>query len=231
MTIKVIGAGLARTGTKSLKIALEQLGYDPCFHMVELLKNPKRLNYLDLSHKAGATDWAAFLEGYQAAVDYPTCFYYKQLLAHRLCRPTAKVILTVRDPESWYQSVLKTVYRGKPKGFRDIIRLIRHMIFSADMRRVAPVFQYNDKLIWQGHFNGKFEDKEAAIQVYHDHVEDVKKHVPADQLLIFEIQQGWQPLCDFLGKSIPKQPFPKSNSMVEFNQKMDSLLIDGVFVP
>ena len=106
-------------------MALEQLGYEHCFHMVELLKNPSRLNYLDLSHKAGATDWAAFFEGCQAAVDYPACFYYKELLAQN---PTAKVILTVRDPESWYQSVLNTVYRGKPMGFRDIIRLIRNLI-------------------------------------------------------------------------------------------------------
>ena len=228
MTVKVIGAGLARTGTMSLKMALEQLGYEHCFHMVELLKNPARLTYLDLSHKEGATDWAAFFEDYQAAVDYPACFYYKELLTEN---PTAKVILTVRDPESWYQSVLNTVYRGKPKGFRDIIRLIRNLIVSSDMRRVAPVFRYNDKLIWQGQFNGEFEDKEAAIRVYHDHVEQVKKHVPADQLLIFEVKQGWQPLCDFLDKPIPEQPFPHSNSMAEFNRKMDRLLIDGVFEP
>lgn len=88
-----------------------------------------------------------------------------------------------------------------------------------------------DKLIWQGQFNGQFEDKEAAIQVYHDHVEQVKKHVPANQLLIFEVKQGWQPLCDFLDKPIPQQPFPHSNSMAEFNRKMDRLLIDGVFEP
>ena len=228
MTVKVIGAGLARTGTMSLKMALEQLGYGPCFHMIELLKNPARLNYLDVSHKAGATDWKAFFEGYQAAVDYPACFYYKELLAEN---PTAKVILTVREPESWYQSVANTVYRGKPKGFWDIVRLIRNLIVSADMRRLAPVFRYNDKLIWQGHFKGKFEDKEAAIKVYQEHVEGVKAHVPADQLLIFEVKQGWQPLCDFLGKPIPEQPFPQSNSMTEFNRKMDRLLIDGVFEP
>ncbi len=228
MGIQVIGAGLARTGTMSLKMALETLGYHQCFHIVELLKNPQRLKFLDPKLASGSSDWDAVFQGYQAAVDYPACLYYETLLKQN---PTAKVILTLRDPEQWYQSVLNTVYRGKPKGVGDVVRLIKGLLTSSDMRRLAPVFMYNDKLIWRGQFQSKFEDKAWAIQVYNDHIEQVKQRVPANQLLIFEVKQGWEPLCYFLDKPIPDTPFPRANSQAEFNRKMDRLFHDGVFEP
>ena len=226
MAIKVFGAGLARTGTMSLKIALEQLGYDNCYHMIELLKDPSRLKYLKEFHKTGKTDWDSFFADYQSAVDHPVCLYYQEMLK---VYPDAKVILTVRDPERWYYSVYRTVYRGKPKGPKDIFRMIWNMIWSKDMRRVAPVFMHNDKLIWSGQFQSRFEDKDFAIQVYNDHVSAVKAFVPAEQLLVYEIQSGWEPLCAFLGKPVPDLPFPRANEQDEFNRKMDRLLIDGVF--
>ena len=141
------------------------------------------------------------------------------------------MILTVREPESWYESVRTTVYRGKPKGFWDVLRLIRGLITSADMRRTAPVFMYNDKLIWNGQFKGQFEDKAAAIGVYEQHVAEVQATVPAEQLLVYRIQDGWEPLCAFLGVAVPDRPFPRSNAKDEFNRKMDKLLIGGVFEP
>lgn len=228
MALKIIGAGLARTGTMSLKLALEQLENGRCFHMIELLKDPSRLKHLDVKHLQGSTDWNAFFAGYVAATDYPACYYYNELLD---LYPEAKVILTIRDPESWYESVLTTVYRGKPKGAGDVVRLIRNLVSSADMRRTAPVFMYNDKLIWRGHFNNRFEDKAAAIAIYEAHIAAVTAHVPADRLLVYEVKEGWEPLCDFLGKAAPQRPFPHSNQKVEFNRKMDRLLVDGVFEP
>ena len=228
MTIQVIGAGLARTGTMSLKIALQILGYNHCFHIVELLKNPQRLKLLDPTLDSGSPDWATFFQGYEAAVDYPACLYYDVLLK---LYPTAKVILTIRDPEQWYQSMLNTVYRGKPKTIGDYARLTRNLLTSSDMRRVAPVFMYNDKLIWRGQFQSKFEDKAWAIQVYYDHIEQVKKKVPNEKLLIFEVKSGWEPLCQFLDRPIPDSPFPQSNSQAEFNRKLDLLFLEGIFEP
>ena len=228
MTLQIIGAGLARTGTMSLKLALEQLGYNRCFHIVELLKDPSRLKYLDVKHPQGSADWNTFFAGFDAATDYPACYYYKELLAQN---PSAKVILTVRDPESWYDSVYNTVYRGVPKGVGDVLRLIKGVISSADIRRTAPVFRYNGQLIWNGQFKGQFENRSTAIAIYEQHVAEVQQYVPAEQLLVYHIQDGWEPLCAFLGKPIPDTPFPHSNSKAEFNRKMDRLLVDGVFEP
>lgn len=228
MTLKIIGAGLARTGTKSLKQALELLGFGRCFHVVELLQDPARLSYLDMKNPVGSDNWDGFFDGFEAAVDYPACYYYETLLQQN---PKAKVILTVREPEAWYASVRDTVYRGKPKGFKDIARLVKNLIFSADMRKVSPVFMYNDKLIWQGQFESKFEDKDFAIGVYKRHVAQVKETVPVDQLLVYDIKGGWEPLCSFLDRPIPSTPFPHTNTKAELNCKMDRLLIDGVFEP
>ena len=228
MTLKIIGAGLARTGTMSLKNALEILGIGQCFHVIELLKEPSRLNYLDAKNPAGSDNWNAFFNGFNAAVDYPACYYYDTLLQQN---PDAKVILTVRDAKAWYASVRDTVYRGKPKGVKDVARLMKNLVFSADMRKVAPVFMYNDKIIWQGQFQSNFDDQAFAIKIYQQHIEEVKRTVPSDQLLIYEVKDGWEPLCLFLDRPIPSVPFPHSNAKTEFNRKMDRLLIDGVFEP
>jgi hypothetical protein len=227
MSLEIIGTGLARTGTMSLKVALEHLTGDKCFHMIELLKNPKRVEIIKKGYESNQFDWDKFFEGYSSAVDYPTCLYYKELLNQN---PNAKVIHTVRDFDSWYESVKQTVYRGKPKKAVDFMRIIKNMLFSSEYRKVAPVFMFNDKLIWQGHFESKFEDKEFMRKKYKDHEEEVKNTVDKERLLMYDVKEGWEPLCNFLGKNIPKIAFPRANQRMEFNQKMDKLLINGKFV-
>jgi len=225
MAIKVIGAGLGRTGTMSLKMALEQLGYGQCFHMVELLNQPQLLPHFKQLYRIGITDWERLFDNYQSTTDYPTCLYYREILEHY---PRAKVVLTIRDPEQWYNSVRQTIYRGKPKNVSDALRLIRNLIRSSDTRKVAPVFRYADQLIWSGQFQSTFEDKNFALQCYQKHIDEVIKNVPADQLLIFDVREGWAPLCQFLGVPIPAQPFPRSHQRQSFNEKMNRLLYDGV---
>lgn len=225
MSLKVIGTALGRTGTKSLKLAIEQLLGGKCFHMIELLANTKRLTYLKKGHKNGNYDWDALLNGYIATVDYPTCLFYEDLLVKY---PEAKFIHTQRDSESWYASVRETIYRGKPKNAKDIMRLVWNMIRSSDMRKVAPVFQFNDQLIWEGQFKGLFEDKATAIEIYEAHFEKIKATIPPSQLLVFKVQDGWQPLCDFLDLPIPNTPFPNTHQRKKFNQRMDKLLVNGV---
>ena len=226
MKLEVIGSGLGRTGTMSLQQALQQLLGGSCFHMVELLKKPERLKYLKAGYKSGNTDWTTFFEGYKSAVDYPICLYVEELLKSN---PKLKVIHTTRDPETWYNSVYNTIYRGVPKGPKDIFRLIFNTIRYKDMRRVAPVFMHNDKLIWKGQFENRFEDRDFAIEVFKKHEEQIKQLVPGDQLLIFNVKDGWEPLCNFLGVAIPDAPFPQTNQKDEFNRKMDRLLVNGVF--
>jgi len=225
MSIKVIGAGLGRTGTMSLKCALEHLSGEKCFHMVELLNLPDRVKYFKKNNLDRRTNWERTFEGFGSVTDFPCCMYYTELAA---LYPEAKIILTVRDPEKWYESTLETIYRGKPKSLKDYGKLMWNYLRSSDMRKVAPVFQNNDKLIWDGFFESKFEDKEHTLRIYHRHIETVKKTIPKERLLVFNVKEGWQPLCDFLGQAVPQIPFPRTHQRTEFNKAMDLLLDDGV---
>lgn len=226
--IKVIGAGAARTGTMSLKDSLEVLGYDKCFHMAELLEHPDRLKYIKELNKKGTTNFEALFDGFQAAVDFPTSIFYKELLEEY---PDAKVILTIREADSWYESVKNTVYRPKPKNGWDIFKLIRNSIRFKELRRLSPVFMNNDTVIWNGFFKGKFDDKAEAIKIYHEHNEEVQRIVPSEQLLVMKISEGWQPICDFLGKEVPNQPFPNKNKQAVLNDKIDKLINKGIYEP
>lgn len=227
MNLEIIGSGLARTGTMSLKNALEVLTQSPCYHMIELLKDSSRLSILEKGYKTGNTDWDSFFKGYTSSVDYPGCLYIHELLKEK---PDLKVIHTTRDPEQWYNSVLNTVYRGVPNGLTDILRMIKNSILYKDFRRLAPVFMFNEKIIWKGQFNSRFHDKDYAIKIFLEHEEKIKQIVPKKQLLIYDVKSGWPPLCDFLEVNIPNTKFPKSNQRKEFNTKMDELLLNGKFV-
>jgi len=227
MPIQILGSGLARTGTMSLKHALEVLTGEPCYHMIELLKNSSRLSILKAGYKSGVTDWPAFFKDYHSSVDYPACLYLPELLA---LNPGLKVIHTRRDPETWYDSVRDTVYRGVPQGPKDIIRLIKNSILHKEFRQRAPVFMFNEKIIWKGQFQSRFSDKHFAIDVFLEHERRVQDLVPKGQLLMYEIKEGWAPLCEFLAREIPLQDFSRANQKDEFNAKMDQLFVHGKFV-
>ncbi len=226
MQLEIIGTGLARTGTMSLKQALEYLTGKRCFHMIELLKNPARIEILKKGYKSNQIEWSKFYEGYHSALDYPTCLYYPDLVK---LNPDIKVIHTRRDFDSWYHSVKETVYRGKPKTIKDVTSLVKNMLFSKDYRKVAPVFMFNDKLIWRGQFESRFEDKEFMRAKYQSHEALVTSSIKAENLLWYDVKEGWAPLCQFLGKTVPEIDFPKANERKEFNRKMDKLLYQGIF--
>jgi len=178
MTLKIIGAGFGRTGTNSLKIALEELGFEKCYHMIEVIKNPSHMSQWTNIIEGGDADWESLFDGYQAAVDWPASAYYKELT---LAYPDAKVILSVRDPERWYESVVSTIYQVNNK-FGRVLQFIPV---------VGRFFSGVDKLVWEGIFHGKLEDKVYAVQIFKQHIEEVKRAVPSERLLIFEARQGW----------------------------------------
>ena len=199
MTLNGIGAGFGRTGTNSLKIALEELGFEKCYHMIEVMKNPSHMRQWTNIIEGGHADWEALFKGYQSVVDWPASAYYKELLSSY---PNAKVILTVRDPERWYESILSTIYQVNNK-FGWALQLIPV---------AGRFFNGINKLVWEGIFHGKLEDKTHAIQIFKQHIEEVKRTVPSERLLIFEARQGWDPLCAFLNVPIPaNRPFPHVN--------------------
>ncbi len=218
MALKVIGAGHGRTGTLSLKAALEELGFGPCYHMVELLAHPERVSYWEAAERGEAVSWNDLFEGYAAGLDFPVFRYY-DTLAERY--PDAKIILTVRDPERWYESALNTIYRAGPPPLQKALMAFQ-LPFSPRLRKLIRAFRLADK-VWQKDFGGRFKDKAYALAAYKAHNERVKQLIPPDRLLVYEVSEGWEPLCAFLGVPVPDKPFPRLNDRLSFkeNQRRD----------
>ncbi|HTA28089.1 MAG TPA: sulfotransferase [Bacteroidia bacterium] len=212
MALKIIGSGMGRTGTHSLKEALEILGFGKCYHMVELFKNPDGLKCFTDAENGKTPDWDSLFNGYQSAIDYPVAKYYKELIKKY---PDAKVIHTVRDPDSWYKSCMETIFwASKPNAGR-ILNMMVRMPFSSDLRKRLPVLKYNGSLI-DKEFGNNLNDKARVLQSFQKRTEEVLATVPKERLLVFKVQDGWEPLCKFLNVPIPNTPFPRSNSKDEF---------------
>lgn len=201
MTLSIIGAGFGRTGTTSLKLALEKIGRGPCYHMMEVFQNPA---HIDLWNQAadGRPNWDTVFDGYASAVDWPASAFYQQLLDQY---PDARVILTARDSDKWYQSVSDTIYASSIRPLRDT-----DPPFLPAHRAMAQT------VVWDGIFGGRFDDKAHAIATYERHNAKVQEQVPSDRLLVFEPGEGWAPLCAFLGCDVPSEPFPRANTTEEF---------------
>lgn len=205
MPIKVIGAGLGRTGTTSLKIALEMLGFGPCYHMREVFGNPKALAGWATLARGGTVDWDELLKGYVSTTDWPACDYWRELMARY---PDAKIILTERDPERWFESVQATIF--SPANLK------RHLAIDP-----GPDTEAMLDAVLQGRFGGRAGDKAHAIAVYTRHNEEVKRGAPKDGLLVFHPKDGWEPLAKFLGVAAPSEPFPSVNTRDEFIEGLE----------
>ena len=201
--MKVLGAGFGRTGTMSLKIALEKLGIGPCYHMREVISHPSHIKiWYDIS-RGEHPNWDRLFSGFNSAVDFPVCLFYEELVNKF---PDAKFILTLRDFDTWYKSTANTIYKVPtmlPGWFKRVVYPIRMFI---EMQVI---------LIWVGLFKNNFSDRESTELVYNEHIESVKKTISADKLLIYRINEGWAPLCEFLNVEKPETPFPKVNDTAE----------------
>ena len=205
--MKVFGAGFGRTGTMSLKIALEKLGTGPCYHMREVITHPSHIKlWYDIS-RGEHPNWNRLFSGFNSAVDFPVCLFYEQLINKF---PDAKFILTLRDFDTWYISTANTIYKV-PSILPDWFKMVVYPI------RMFIAMQVN--LIWVGLFKNKFSDRESAKLVYYEHIRSVKKIIPTDKLLIYNVKEGWGPLCEFLDVEVPGIPFPKVNDTAEMLRK------------
>lgn len=202
MTLKIIGAGFGRTSTLSLKSALETLGFDPCYHMMEVSANKGFADYWGAAARGDAVDWDVVFQGYQATVDWPAATYWRELADHY---PDAKVLLSVRDPEAWYKSVMNTIYGADNRKW-----------FEA-LYKDLPQRQMIDR-IFDTTFDGKILDKDHAIRVFNTHTAEVKAAIPADRLLVYEVGSGWDPICTFLNLPVPNKDYPHSNSTEDFRK-------------
>ena len=202
MPLQIIGAGFGRTGTVSTKAALEILGFGPCYHMREILQHRPGVNdgHLDAwsEHARGQRemDWDFIFQNYNACLDHPTCHAYEELMERY---PDAKVILNVRDGAGWFRS-FEELMNGLV-GMRKLGRFVP---------RVRKAFDIVDILVKQNVMGGVVE-RDANIEVFERHNAEVIAKVPADRLLVFNVKEGWEPLCAFLGVDVPDMPFPHLN--------------------
>jgi hypothetical protein len=189
--------------------------------MFEVVAHPELLPRWERVVAGEDVDWDEVLEGYRSTVDWPGCAYWRELTE---TYPHAKVILTVRDPERWYDSAYNTIYQfaaetgGDPGGDPQEDDVV------AGLQRMRPMVE---KLIWEGTFDGRFEDRAHAIGVFVEHNAEVQRSVPGDRLLVYQVDQGWQPLCDHLGVDVPAEPFPHINQGQSIRELVQTVLAGG----
>ncbi len=199
MSLKVIGAGVGRTGTMSLRLAIDQLGLGPCYHMEVVLQNMPTQVPLWVAALKGRPDWAKIYDGFGSAVDWPTAAFFRELIK---AYPSAKFVLTHRDPGNWADSFGST---------------IRKLV---DERNDTPppmkvwLDMVEDLLVKTGFPQGL--DRDGLIKAFTAHNDAVKEAIPAGQLLVYQVKEGWGPLCEFLGVPVPKEDFPRTNAREEF---------------
>ena len=199
MSMQVIGAGVGRTGTYSLKLAINQLGFGPCHHMDEVLHDMPVHVPLWSAAAAGEPDWMRIYGGYKSAVDWPTACFFRELVREF---PSAKFVLTQRDPERWADSFSATIYK-----------LLAGRGQAPDEMR-AWLEMASDVIARTGFPAGL--DRDELTQAFIAHNDAVKKTIPANQLLVFEVKDGWEPLCTFLDVPVPAGEFPRTNHREEF---------------
>ncbi len=221
MSIKIIGAGLPRTGTNTLKESLERLGYMKTYHMKELLVHPENLHYWLALKETGTTRWDELYKGFQASVDFPGYPWYKE---HMKRYPDAKVILTVRPFEKWYSSIHSTIWQAGPQTLLQKLGMMSKLLINPRLRSVIKCVKFAKATIFANHLQGKFQDKAFAEKIFNKHIEDVKAYVPAEKLLVYDVSDGWGPLCKFLGKPIPKEPLPHLNKKENFKEMLGELM-------
>jgi len=199
MSLKIIGAAPGRTGTVSLMTALEHLGYGPCHHMKACIESPQQTKWFLEVANGQDVDWHEVFEHYNAAVDWPAAAYYKNLLE---AFPDALVIFSDRPAEAWYDSVASTIYQIVPSLPNWLRTLVPHLDRWGQMV---------EKTIWQNELSGRFEDRVFAVAFFEDRLAEVRRVVPAEQLLVHSAKEGWAPLCRFLDVEIPSIPYPHAN--------------------
>jgi hypothetical protein len=206
MEIAVVGAGVGRTGTHSLKLALEQLYGSPCHHMTEMMADPTQVPAWSDAINGRPVDWSVMLASYRTIVDWPGASFWPELAA---ANPDALVLLSVRDPESWYRSASNTIF----------------VSFDHMPPHLQPWMDEVRKLL-ADRFSDRFDDPTAMMDAFQRHNDAVRAGVPSSQLLEWSAGDGWEPICDRLGLPVPAEPFPMTNTTQEFREMVGMPALD-----
>lgn len=216
--IRVVGSGFGRTGTMSTKRALEMLGFGRCYHMEEVIRRPAHARvWLEVA-EGRPVDWHALFAGFGSTVDFPASVVWEDILA---AFPDAKVLHTVRPADAWYDSTAETIARS----YDHVVPWMRRIPV------IARPFRMSNKLIWEDLFGGRFDDRAHAIEVYESWTQHVRDTVPADRLLVFDVAEGWEPLCEFLDVPVPDEPFPRVNDRVTMLRRLRTMRAVGYAIP
>ncbi|WP_214411804.1 sulfotransferase family protein [Sphaerisporangium fuscum] len=213
--MRVIGAGFGRTGTLSSKTALEMLGFGPCHHMTEVIERPGQIRrWLEIA-RGRPVNWDDVLGGYDSCVDWPAAAYWRELAD---AYPEAKVLLTVRDPERWYASMEATILQQRRRGSTAGGRLMRGIssLLGTDFAAFTTMASLT---VDQRVFDGRLDDREHALKIFTAHIAEVKAAIPPERLLVYEVAQGWEPLCEFLEVPVPAVSFPRVNDTADFRSR------------
>jgi hypothetical protein len=208
MRLKVVGAGFGRTGTLSLKKALERLGFAPCYHMFEVVERPDHIQRWHRLAFERAMDWETLFSDFQSTVDWPAARFWHQLASDY---PDAKVLLSVRDPEDWYKSMSSTIFEA-----------LQMPIPAQGSEAQRQQMEMARKLVLQDTFGGNV-NRDHAIKVFNRHNETVKSAFDTSRLLVFDVRKGWEPLCHFLGVQIPDEAFPRLNDTTTIRAMMKQM--------
>ena len=213
--VEVIGAGWGRTGTNSLMKALEILGYDPCYHMEKVIADNTG-NIWARVYQGKLKNFKEIFEPkqYRATCDFPSSYFWKEQLQQY---PNAKVILTTRDPVKWHQSCMNTIFRALPGNSTTPFGLK-----ICNFLGLGPIHALSKEMVSRV-FHHQQTDQEKCIQLFNEYNEKVIRECPKDKLLVFQVEQGWKPLCEFLNKPIPDVPFPRLNDTVDFQRHLESI--------
>ena len=199
--LRVIGAGLGRTGTLSLKLALERLLGAPCYHMAEVFQRPQDIPIWHAAAKGEPVDWRALFAGYAAAVDWPPAAYWSQIAE---VFPDAIILLSVRDADGWWKSASQTIFATDPR------------VPKADDR---PGWREMLVDMFSNTFTPRFLEEAPAKAAFDRHNADVRKRAPANRLVEWRATDEWGPLCAALGVPVPAEPFPVSNTSEQFRAR------------
>jgi hypothetical protein len=196
----------------------------------EVFAHPEHETVWSADGRGEPADWEGVLEGYEATLDWPACSFYEELMERH---PEAKVLLSVRDPERWYESTRSTIYElamllDSSRTVRLIFGLISLLAYGgfAGVKSTLP-----RDVIWEGTFDGRFEDKAYAIEIFERHNEEVKRRVPPERLLVYEVKEGWGPLCEFLGVPEPEEPLPRLNDAAQMRLGMKAVSMIATVLP
>ncbi len=224
--MRVICVGLNRTGTTSLTLALEELGFGPCYHIRTLNSEPHRVvDWLTAERDPAHADWERIFRGFDSAVGSPASAFWREIADEF---HSAKVILTVRPADGWYESVAATLNEAlapEPAALRLLTwRRAKH---ASAYATASDAFQ---ERILEREVGGDFSDRERTIRAFNKHIADVKAEIRADRLLVYTVRDGWEPLCAFLGVPQPARPFPRENDRATYRRRLRAARND-VLVP